>query len=1140
MTERNGPLLSSEIPKYQQEFYGLKARLALATKDAIDPTKKATPIQEKDLIVTDAKKAAVTKAIADASLYDRSHYWQERARTSTELADVKNQWIQWENDFIDAVQDSDNQEIIDVFRSRKFLNLGWAPLLADQTTDKNLARIEVQKIKSRYFNGTPKTVVMGGDNTLQIPSNVALFLEDVRQHYLNADGSFNFALFRKEAHAIQWFAANFGATASNELITQWLETIEISQNSDERKALVKNANEVKNGNAARCDRPNLEEKEDFDIEFLHQHGNINQHLPDVYMDSQTDTDGAPPVDDTGDDTPPNPNNIQPLETKKQYDIKDIFGMVTHAPIRNTSYFVRQPPSEIDVMNPDVVKDLTEEAVQRSFVDIATYPDSGAGNYSNNPDVIPHAFEFGNNPNYQALERLTDNDSGLLALAGISAETHEKQAQLYRTLSLAIVQILKQNPGLLDKWLQTQKDAGKVIHPILQQADGTSAPQEITVTSYMVLQQFDLEKGVMPPALRPDDELLLSMPNFSSTWQTRIAELEQSLQRGELTLAQLRQIEFLSHCFDMKKLFKLAKEPQQKEKHPSGLKKMEYYRHPGKEHQLTETVVERITQITNQLKPQIEAAGSLIKALEDPATPQDLKERLKELYEIHLRASGIQPSSKASLTDLATLYLKQFTEERDKAVAAYSYEQFLSDNPFFYQENVEADHTVDQNGFPIDRFSLSNTNISFLHAKDKDEDSMGIRRNTDGSFSIVLADGVSGTAISPVASRMFVLDSLGFLEQNEPTQDLFKKVHDMLQEYNAPLVLRAYRKILFDRYLQTKDQFLYTRIEQLDEKASAHSYTASTLGALKYYPTNGEVKIATKSDVSVLIVRSDGSIESIENPSGSAQIYYSNDSNHPYRSNPSGEKVRNLKLNDGDMAVMYTDGLGELKDIKDDLVAFIKQHGGEKRRDILVREYIKDRLRALSVKSPNDDISVAIIEHTAASLTSSENENDTLTAAYQEYAKTYQVELDAQEKLKTVTREKYSGDTIAASSDPAAVELSNAQENTKKVHDKIESFEMSLLAQSLGTTLKNIQDTYSQSIEPHLIFVNGLKPRFIEYMRTLTAGDDVQEPARKLEESFNSFNAEMGKYDATYKPVEFMAFLKAHQAFMNNKVPDYTF
>jgi hypothetical protein len=210
-----------------------------------------------------------------------------------------------------------------------------------------------------------------------------------------------------------------------------------------------------------------------------------------------------------------------LDPAPTYTLEEVFGSLGYPAMTDHDYFVAAPPAAL-TLDPSTLSALEVRAP--FFVDHG---------WSFGPDanIVPFVWDnrAGGQPRFSEGEALTDYDSGLVGLAAVSGDDATAQAQLYRVLSQAIVEVHRADRELLAEWLDAQ---------------GPS--------SHDAFMYFDRERLVAEEKLLAADGSI-----DDGLWDARLDELATCLTENTIRKHHLRWIEFLAHAVNVPQLIKLA-------------------------------------------------------------------------------------------------------------------------------------------------------------------------------------------------------------------------------------------------------------------------------------------------------------------------------------------------------------------------------------------------------------------------------------------------------------------------------------------------------------------------------------------------------------------------------------------------------
>jgi len=210
-----------------------------------------------------------------------------------------------------------------------------------------------------------------------------------------------------------------------------------------------------------------------------------------------------------------------LDPGRTYTLEEVFGSLGYPAMTDHDYFVADPPAPL-ALDPSALSALEVRAP--FFVDHG---------WSFGPDanIVPFVWDnrAGGQPRFSEGEALTDYDSGLVGLAAVSGADARPQAQLYRVLAQAIIEVHRADRALLAAWPDAQ---------------GQSSRDAFIY--------FDQERS-------PAEEKLLSAEGSidGGLWDARLDELATCLTEDTFRKHHFRWIEFLAHAVNVPQLVRLA-------------------------------------------------------------------------------------------------------------------------------------------------------------------------------------------------------------------------------------------------------------------------------------------------------------------------------------------------------------------------------------------------------------------------------------------------------------------------------------------------------------------------------------------------------------------------------------------------------
>lgn len=305
-------------------------------------------------------------------------------------------------------------------------------------------------------------------------------------------------------------------------------------------------------------------------------------------------------------------NVLPLELGKSYDVAQAFATLEPQAVPHGPYWVDEeiPPDFAQKLTPEQLSALQLRKPFFVNVHMEQTPEGPMLYREVNKEVFPQAFALKDDERFANAEALTHDDSGLLALAAVSAATPEKQAELYRQLGETVLRVHESNPQLLGEFLKAQTEESviiltnyenyrfgkeyidrlqaiqpQVIEEIKKMLPGVdissmSALAKLTQEQKEVIQ--DVSNRLQLPVLRDvlgtiaqyPDRLIavntemgdvnqgldysINIPKTTAAWGERVRALSEAFSHDPLTLTpeQIRQVEFLAHSVDTAKVMEM--------------------------------------------------------------------------------------------------------------------------------------------------------------------------------------------------------------------------------------------------------------------------------------------------------------------------------------------------------------------------------------------------------------------------------------------------------------------------------------------------------------------------------------------------------------------------------------------------------
>lgn len=298
-----------------------------------------------------------------------------------------------------------------------------------------------------------------------------------------------------------------------------------------------------------------------------------------------------------------------LEAGVDVDVQKLLSEIVPDATSTHPYFVDKP------IPADFAKNLTPGQVKNLEEPKNVWIINEKGEVLMSPDLFSPAKVLDTNPRYENAKAKTDNN--IFALAATSAETPEKQAELYKTLSETILRVHRENPTLIENFLKAQTpDSLKVLISseeqrvnILDAKNRNNTVSDITkeymetfhegnpkmpeeqdkirqdFTDQKVIEKAEELKAFLPNLLSnfsqyPNRFLALKrievpqnaveqyvyevdMPKTVSGWIDRISTLSKVLEQHPVTVTpeQMGQIEFLARSVNTTRIIEWLQNPQ---------------------------------------------------------------------------------------------------------------------------------------------------------------------------------------------------------------------------------------------------------------------------------------------------------------------------------------------------------------------------------------------------------------------------------------------------------------------------------------------------------------------------------------------------------------------------------------------------
>lgn len=484
---------------------GLQARLALGG-DALDPTKPFDRQITPDMVVELADRD-LTKVVAAVTLQGAS---KESVPTHTD-------WAVSYGKVLDSKQNKAN-----VAKLAQIIGKSGIAIAGDNGT-----RV-AEAVHKRYFQ-TGKSIEMkkGTETKAYQAVDLTQLVEDILAGY-TLENKINYDKLKEDRKEIMWFLKIF-PKGSDEII--WALVDEEAKRRSNPNGFYANINaevQVTQGSIRKTVRR-------FEPDALTAYEKKMLNL--IWHGKEVPIAPQPTVEHL-----PDPAKQPPLEKNRRYNVVDIYRSIPHPPSTRNPYFIDNVSDDIQITQ------VERQSLITTVPFFLLSPGSlGRLRMDMNPDAAAFVSKLQlelNDKRYIAAEAVTNNDSGVFALCAASAKTPLEQTKLFHHVAREIIRVHETSANHLLAWLTQQTTL---------QHSGRS--------SMDVFYTNDLSNN------RPADERLLAegntpqeiVRNTFNKWGPIIEELSDKLTSDQqLTLMDLRKIEFLAHSIKVDKLLELIK------------------------------------------------------------------------------------------------------------------------------------------------------------------------------------------------------------------------------------------------------------------------------------------------------------------------------------------------------------------------------------------------------------------------------------------------------------------------------------------------------------------------------------------------------------------------------------------------------
>lgn len=348
-----------------------------------------------------------------------------------------------------------------------------------------------------------------------------------------------------------------------------------------------------------------------------------------------------------------------------------------------------------------------------------------------------------------------------------------------------------------------------------------------------------------------------------------------------------------------------------------------------------------------------------------------KKMLENSVRVRIGAGGVAANFQG-VDAWISAYQQYKIQEIQANTGKWDYDRFCKENPYVtinglqmasYQPEIT---TTNVGTFKIEHSVGVNDRVAVLTVPDKEDDTVGVVKNPDGTISMAIADGVSGTVLPQFASRTAVWVALEDMKDKPPSSDTFKAAFDKIQESDLTTMASN-----LDRSIAEKDA-IETKINPnsgsglsnwrrtLKELGEKGAYANTTLALARYDKQNSRLQIAVKGDSSIIVFKADGTYNVYQDPTN-RQIYYNLQPTAQY--NKVGEIIQDILLDPEDVVLLCSDGADEssypkIFDNLNNLITTSRGKQSGEKLDFTVTNYIKEQVRT----GVGDDVSAIALHH----------------------------------------------------------------------------------------------------------------------------------------------------------------------------------
>lgn len=394
----------------------------------------------------------------------------------------------------------------------------------------------------------------------QQSQSVHTFVGKVLNLYKKEDGTYDINKLKEEENIIKSISGIFG-TESSKLIAERIQAFAAAKTDTE--AFLARANKEYSStstvNFISKDKDKLENERSSQyklLKFLWTHG---RYEPELRYIAPPVIDTTPPLLPTSEleqlnkvkyevDTPPESHSLIQWLVQHRYGRPNVYPEIDKTKPKIMEYYVEHVPHHLT---------LTPEQIRNLPVTNSYFYFTGEGDdIGSNRLVVPFASEFEGvlvqdresiQKRFNDIAQQDDNDSGVIALAGIMNDSPEKQAQIYALMAKTALELQTRYPQLFSEWLERQ------FAPLSMESDESKKS-----ISADLFQLYDVKNPDETwRVFSYNNDLTINKEKTVQKWQQEfIPDLKRKIDAGNVDPLTIHRMEVLFHTVKVADLAKI--------------------------------------------------------------------------------------------------------------------------------------------------------------------------------------------------------------------------------------------------------------------------------------------------------------------------------------------------------------------------------------------------------------------------------------------------------------------------------------------------------------------------------------------------------------------------------------------------------